>query len=408
MNELVDVLSNPPKDLEENFIYTEEEGFVHEAMYLEEEPLEELFEESNRLPNYVPSKEELLNYVDQYYFEKNDAYYRLYEHLNEQYFDGNSGEAEEIATEIHDFLSIDFTNLSGVIDYLIHLGLPIKEEVRFEKLLELVGELSMNIRLWTYNGYTPIEFRNVMRERPKVKNVNLLEKYIIALTNLYGRVTPEKVTEIYNLQNKGQVTVKEVEALLGDPSEIFEEHLVFVKWDEFVAEDLVLFEEEYYELVEAQKGKPYYIPEQEELFLYVDPHFTYYPKEFKKLVDYLSKNLYENNKQRAETKADDIHLALEMGDGSRGALYEIEKDGYLFESQKQFSELTDYIVRLSNNTRMRENNGFTPKELSKIEQEKRDEIKKRPGRNDPCHCGSGKKYKKCCLKKDRLKELNIN
>src|SRR5215469_13785448 len=23
------------------------------------------------------------------------------------------------------------------------------------------------------------------------------------------------------------------------------------------------------------------------------------------------------------------------------------------------------------------------------------------GRNDPCHCGSGKKYKKCCLAKDQ-------
>ncbi len=25
----------------------------------------------------------------------------------------------------------------------------------------------------------------------------------------------------------------------------------------------------------------------------------------------------------------------------------------------------------------------------------------RPGRNDPCSCGSGKKYKQCCLKKDQ-------
>ena len=23
-----------------------------------------------------------------------------------------------------------------------------------------------------------------------------------------------------------------------------------------------------------------------------------------------------------------------------------------------------------------------------------------PGRNEPCHCGSGKKYKQCCLDKD--------
>ncbi len=26
-----------------------------------------------------------------------------------------------------------------------------------------------------------------------------------------------------------------------------------------------------------------------------------------------------------------------------------------------------------------------------------------PGRNDPCPCGSGKKYKQCCLKKDKKK-----
>jgi hypothetical protein len=28
----------------------------------------------------------------------------------------------------------------------------------------------------------------------------------------------------------------------------------------------------------------------------------------------------------------------------------------------------------------------------------------KPGRNDPCHCGSGNKYKKCCLPKDQAAE----
>jgi hypothetical protein len=28
-------------------------------------------------------------------------------------------------------------------------------------------------------------------------------------------------------------------------------------------------------------------------------------------------------------------------------------------------------------------------------------LTKKLGRNDPCHCGSGKKYKKCCLDKDQ-------
>lgn len=25
----------------------------------------------------------------------------------------------------------------------------------------------------------------------------------------------------------------------------------------------------------------------------------------------------------------------------------------------------------------------------------------KPKRNDPCHCGSGKKYKNCCMEKDK-------
>ncbi len=29
---------------------------------------------------------------------------------------------------------------------------------------------------------------------------------------------------------------------------------------------------------------------------------------------------------------------------------------------------------------------------------------KLPGRNEPCHCGSGKKYKHCCLAKDEEAE----
>ncbi|HEX5845101.1 MAG TPA: SEC-C metal-binding domain-containing protein [Rhodoplanes sp.] len=29
----------------------------------------------------------------------------------------------------------------------------------------------------------------------------------------------------------------------------------------------------------------------------------------------------------------------------------------------------------------------------------------KPGRNDPCPCGSGNKYKKCCLAKDEAASL---
>jgi tetratricopeptide (TPR) repeat protein len=31
----------------------------------------------------------------------------------------------------------------------------------------------------------------------------------------------------------------------------------------------------------------------------------------------------------------------------------------------------------------------------------------KPGRNDPCHCGSGKKYKKCCQPKEEAAEHEV-
>ena len=41
--------------------------------------------------------------------------------------------------------------------------------------------------------------------------------------------------------------------------------------------------------------------------------------------------------------------------------------------------------------------------LYKLHCDEEKQIKeKKIGRNDPCPCGSGKKYKKCCLRKDSL------
>src|SRR5262245_2113186 len=34
-------------------------------------------------------------------------------------------------------------------------------------------------------------------------------------------------------------------------------------------------------------------------------------------------------------------------------------------------------------------------------------IMAKPGRNDPCHCGSGKKYKKCCQPKEEAAEREV-
>ncbi|QGS69357.1 hypothetical protein CV093_16855 [Oceanobacillus sp. 143] len=67
--------------------------------------------------------------------------------------------------------------------------------------------------------------------------------------------------------------------------------------------------------------------------------------------------------------------------------------------------LMDQLINLMNNTRKWILKGHTSMELSpnrnqalpnSISNQKAGKKKVKIGRNDPCPCGSGKKYKKCC------------
>lgn len=64
----------------------------------------------------------------------------------------------------------------------------------------------------------------------------------------------------------------------------------------------------------------------------------------------------------------------------------------------QLKSLMEELVYLSNHSRQWVVKGYTPSELLPRDLKKLSKIK--IGRNDPCYCGSGKKYKKCCLRKD--------
>lgn len=80
-----------------------------------------------------------------------------------------------------------------------------------------------------------------------------------------------------------------------------------------------------------------------------------------------------------------------------------------FEDEEQTNESMQLVMDLSNNIRIWENNGFTPQEIfKKFERANLKPLPDKPfiikkekvGRNDLCPCGSGKKYKKCCLGKE--------
>lgn len=84
--------------------------------------------------------------------------------------------------------------------------------------------------------------------------------------------------------------------------------------------------------------------------------------------------------------------------GTMSLIQFLEESGAKFDTEDDADELVEVLVTIYNNTPMWIFKGLTILELN----ERRKTVvkkEKEPGRNDPCPCGSGKKYKKCCYNK---------
>ena len=71
---------------------------------------------------------------------------------------------------------------------------------------------------------------------------------------------------------------------------------------------------------------------------------------------------------------------------------ELKKRNIQFNTMAEFQKVVTQIQKVNKNTRKWSLKGYTENELALIPS------KKLLGRNEPCLCGSGRKYKKCCGK----------
>lgn len=248
--------------------------------------------------------------------------------------------------------------------------------------------------------------------------MELLREYVGALVNLYGMFHKEKLLEIYNEQNEEQISMDDIEALMVDESVMVPGTFAYPYGDYFAHEVIAMYDE-FDEWFRKKGDKPYYVPNKAELLRYVDDFYFEKTKAYRNLYSYVGENFISNNteelKDVCEQVFDNCHLDFDL----QYTLNDLVRMGVKFSSEKQMKEVVDLIIDLSNNVRLWENNGHTPNEIARkfgglnlrsvaegssvvgenvinfVERKKQN-----VGRNDPCPCGSGKKYKKCCLGKD--------
>lgn len=145
-----------------------------------------------------------------------------------------------------------------------------------------------------------------------------------------------------------------------------------------------------------------------------DPHYFDKTPEVAQLMDYLA---YKYTISSEELMIIIRKFTFEIKSGlSFNKYMEFLNKYFEFPSYESTQEILGILQRLHNNTKMWTLKGHTPIEASKHNminleipsiliplqnQNSNTNIKrKKVGRNDPCPCGSGRKYKKCCLGND--------
>ena len=286
----------------------------------------------------------------------------------------------------------------------------------------------------------------------------LLRSYFEAFSNLYGITPLYRALRIIQKQNPElELTEEEFLSFVNEIEQ--EDHYYIIAGAEdiysdvndptpplkreIIAEHLYAVDDfdSYDELRAEQEGKPFYVPEKESLLKYQDDFYIEETKEFLAFGTFLRNKL---KLKRADDILEDLQLVARTGDNDpQRIIWEVERiagRGCLGSLEK-INEFFRYYFAMCNNTRLAANRGFTPNEMrersgglprsiefgpnisrslqtgemdigelrqgifssnipmpwkaSMLSDLERVEQKKL-GRNDPCPCGSGKKYKRCC------------
>ncbi|WP_229683167.1 SEC-C metal-binding domain-containing protein [Virgibacillus oceani] len=156
----------------------------------------------------------------------------------------------------------------------------------------------------------------------------------------------------------------------------------------------------------SRKDVPYYPFTKEQLLDAGVPNYVERNSSYRQFVTFLTQN-YEVSKKEADGFAEECVYATRIGDGPQDVLQFLQQS-FEIDSLEKVQAFMEPLVNLMNNTREWFLKGYTSTELLEIDKKHMQPLpnntnnvidfktKKKVGRNDPCPCGSGKKYKKCC------------
>lgn len=267
-----------------------------------------------------------------------------------------------------------------------------------------------------------------------------VEEVFKAAIHLYGAVDANRVIELWKIRYPEAAVTEEFKEELNEMLQILaiKNNYFTISTDSYASaefENKQNAEQFKLESVEKLSGY-YYVPTAQEIEYYSQNQYDYKSLQFQTLYKFA-----EKYSERPEEVVNIIQLFSVKGDNITMPISVINQLNLTqFPSRDAAEEFFNLAIRLQNNTRAWVNGGYTPLEFhekfkhavtedNRIDPElvdkkpvvktgarpaanvmqprfaSRSVQKQQPvrvnkiGRNEPCPCGSGKKYKKCCLNK---------
>lgn len=251
------------------------------------------------------------------------------------------------------------------------------------------------------------EFKEQIKQNKEIIN------FVSGLLVYYGALIGNQIYDFYEkyYDNKKALTYFDLRKLIDETYRSTDKIEVYSYYYLYPA---VISPEEIIDEIEMRPNVDYYSPRKKEI-LYAGTN------ELEKLnsVQRKFKKMLITDFSISKAKADDILWDMMMdikNDLSSMSMLQDFASDYDFKNDKQTDEFVRQLNELHNNTRMWILKGHTPGELFEAEKKHLQPLPKnnkdgsvgektvvknvKVGRNDPCPCGSGKKYKKCCLGKE--------
>jgi len=245
--------------------------------------------------------------------------------------------------------------------------------------------------------FMPDEIRAVyadlaMGGLPEQKELfDLIHTYAQAAVHLYGVIGLVDFAALFNGQNEPKLTPGEmVPALLRHISvdaeyRIWEDYLISESYQDDPRQTVPA-------LLARVGGTPRYIPERKELLRYASADYVEETAHTERLRQYLADQL-RMKKAQIQEAVTLIHYGCQLGASPESATGVFERYPVKI-SASQHGEIVGLLRRVFDTTRLPALNGHTAEEMRSLAPAV--SVRQKIGRNDPCPCGSGRKYKKCC------------